>query len=224
LHARCFKRWDFFYINVWYLSHFRCAWEEMVAFLLRVQNLLSTRRYQWRRWLKFGTFCSIPGDFLSYFHWQKCSIGLCTHASVILTPPFDSRTQISVEQRRFGNRGTYSVVSLYQATVRDISVSGHYSRSTSFQSLCLWLPCSCCCHIFLLSQLTTLTIHNSLSLSLPAQDLLFSQIFPTIDSLPASWTDSTALWLVRFFWASRFFYFSVFFICLFCLVPCGRLS
>ena len=28
--------------------------------------------------------------------------------------------------------------------------------------------------------------HNSLSLSLPAQDLPFSQIFPTIDSLPAS--------------------------------------
>ena len=45
---------------------------------------------------------------------------------------------------------------------------------------------SCSCHIFLLSQLTTLAIHNSLSLSLPAQDLPFSQIFPTIDSLPAS--------------------------------------
>ena len=43
-----------------------------------------------------------------------------------------------------------------------------------------------CIHIFLLSQLTTLTIHTSLSLSLPAQDLPFSQIFPTIDSLPAS--------------------------------------
>ena len=31
-----------------------------------------------------------------------------------------------------------------------------------------------------------LGIHNSLSLSLPAQDLPFSQIFPTIDSLLAS--------------------------------------
>ena len=31
-----------------------------------------------------------------------------------------------------------------------------------------------------------LTIHNSLSLSLPPQDLPLSQIFPTIDSLPAS--------------------------------------
>ena len=37
--------------------------------------------------------------------------------------------------------------------------------------------CSCSCHIFLLSQLTTLA---------PAQDLPFSQIFPTIVSLPAS--------------------------------------
>ena len=34
------------------------------------------------------------------------------------------------------------------------------------------------CHIFLLSQLTTLTIHNSLSLSLPAQDLPFHKSFP----------------------------------------------
>jgi len=32
-------------------------------------------------------------------------------------------------------------------------------------------------------RLTTLTIHNSISLSLPAQNLPLSQIFPTIDSL-----------------------------------------
>ena len=41
-------------------------------------------------------------------------------------------------------------------------------------------------HIFLLSQLTTLTVHKSLSLSLPAQDLPFTQILPTIGSLPSS--------------------------------------
>jgi len=41
-------------------------------------------------------------------------------------------------------------------------------------------------HIFLLSQLTTLTVRKSLYLSLPAQDRPFSQIFPTIDSLPSS--------------------------------------
>jgi len=41
-------------------------------------------------------------------------------------------------------------------------------------------------HIFLLSQLTTLTIQNSVPLSLLAQDLPFSQIFPTIVSLLAS--------------------------------------
>ena len=50
----------------------------------------------------------------------------------------------------------------------------------------LSVSCSCSCHIFLFSQLSTLTIRNSLSLSLPAQDLPFSQMFPTIDSLPAS--------------------------------------
>jgi len=32
----------------------------------------------------------------------------------------------------------------------------------------------------------TLAVHNSLPLSLPAQDLPLSQIFPTTDSLPAS--------------------------------------
>jgi len=64
----------------------------------------------------------------------------------------------------------------------------------------LWPPCSCS----IPCQLTILTIHNSLSLSRPAQDLPLTQILPTIDSLPGLRTDSTALWLDRFFWASRF--------------------
>jgi len=51
--------------------------------------------------------------------------------------------------------------------------TSYISPSTSFQSPCHWLACSCSCHIFLLSQLATLTIRNSLSLSLPAQDLPF---------------------------------------------------
>jgi len=74
-------------------------------------------------------------------------------------------------------------------------------RSFRYASPCLWnqLPsslhqphlslcpaCSCSYHISSLCQLTTLTIHNSLFLSLPPQDLPLSQIFPTIDSLPAS--------------------------------------
>ena len=72
------------------------------------------------------------------------------------------------------------------------------------------------CHIFLLSQLTTFTIHNSLSLSLPAQDLPFSQIFPTIDSLPASGlTPGLYDWSVS---SEHFGVFLVFFISLFC---CG---
>jgi len=48
------------------------------------------------------------------------------------------------------------------------------------------LACSCSYHVFSLCQLSTLTIHNSLSLSLPSQGLHLSQMFPTIDSLPAS--------------------------------------
>ena len=48
-------------------------------------------------------------------------------------------------------------------------------------------------------QLNTLTIHNSLSLSLPAQDLPLSQIFPAIDSLPASVLTSRTALLDRFF-------------------------
>jgi len=52
--------------------------------------------------------------------------------------------------------------------------------------LCLCPACSCSYHIFSLCQLNTLTIHNSLSLSLQAQDLPLSEIFPTIDSFPAS--------------------------------------
>jgi len=39
------------------------------------------------------------------------------------------------------------------------------------------------------------TITNSLSLSLPAQNLPLSQTFPTIDSLPASGLTPWTLWL-----------------------------
>ena len=78
-------------------------------------------------------------------------------------------------------------------------------------------------HFFSLCQLTTLTIHNFLSLSLQAQDLPLPQIFPLIDSLPASRLTPRTSRLDRFFWASPFYVLS-FFIILFCLVPCGRLS
>jgi len=54
-------------------------------------------------------------------------------------------------------------------------------------------------HIYSLCQLTTLTIHNSLSLSLQAQDLSLSQIFPTTDSLPATGLTPRTLLLDHFF-------------------------
>ena len=91
------------------------------------------------------------------------------------------------------------------------------------QPLCLCPSCSCSYHFFSLCQLTTLTIHNSLSLSLPAQDLSLSQIFSPKYSLPASGLTPRTSRLDRFFWASPIYVFS-FFIILFCLVPCGRLS
>jgi len=52
----------------------------------------------------------------------------------------------------------------------------------------------------------------------------FSQIFPTIDSLPASGLTPRTSRPDRFFWASPFYVCFSFFIILFCLVPCGRLS
>ena len=56
--------------------------------------------------------------------------------------------------------------------------TSQFSPSTSFQPLCLCPSCSCSYHFFSSCQLTTLTIHNSISLSLPAQDLPLPQIFP----------------------------------------------
>ena len=56
------------------------------------------------------------------------------------------------------------------------------------------------------SQLTTLTNHNSLSLSLPPQNLPLSQIFPIIDSLLASGLAPGTSWLERFFYAPRFLF------------------
>jgi len=72
----------------------------------------------------------------------------------------------------------------------------YFSPSASFQPLCLCPACSCSYHIFSLCQLTTLTIHNSLSFS-PGSRPIFSQIFPTIDYLPASGlTPRTLSWTV----------------------------
>jgi len=51
-----------------------------------------------------------------------------------------------------------------------------------------------------------------------------SQIFPTIDSLPASVLTPRTSRPDRFFWASPFYVCFSFFIIIFCLVLCGRLS
>jgi len=101
--------------------------------------------------------------------------------------------------------------------------TSQFFPSASFHPLRLCPARSCSYHIFSLCQLTTLTIHNSRSLSLPPQNLPLSQIFPTVDSLPASGLTQRTSRPDRFFWASPFFVFSLFIILL-CLVPCGRLS
>ena len=117
----------------------------------------------------------------------------------------------SLSCRLSNQSNSFSLASFFSCFAYPHHVSGINFLILSvnlFQSLCLWLPCWCSCHIFLLSQLTTLIIHNSLSLSLPAQDLPF---FTNLSHhrLPSGLrTDSTALWLVRFFLASRFFIFS----------------
>jgi len=69
-----------------------------------------------------------------------------------------------------------------------------------------------------LCQLTSLTIHNSLYLSLPAQDLPLSQTF-----WPQDWLHGLYYW--PFVLTISVFVFSFFItLSLFGLVPCGRLS
>jgi len=94
--------------------------------------------------------------------------------------------------------------------------------SVNLIPLPLRLACSCSYHIFSVCQLTTLTIHNSRSLSLPPEDLPLSQIFPTIDFLQASGLAPRTLWLDHFFWACWVVVFSL--LLLFFWVLCGRLS
>jgi len=101
------------------------------------------------------------------------------------------------------------------------------SMATSFQSLCLWLACSHFYLIFSHCQLTTLTIRNSLFLSLPAQDLLlfFHKSFPPNTLFrPQNWLHGLYDWTVSS--EHLGFWFLVFFSTLLkvCLVPCGRLS
>ena len=99
------------------------------------------------------------------------------------------------ELRRRSNTRRSSLVTLARPpTSSSLRIT---DRCFRYVSRCLWnqLPSSlrqpysspsvsvhAPAHIFLLSQLTTLTIHNSVSLSLPAQDIPLSQIFPSIDS------------------------------------------
>jgi len=73
----------------------------------------------------------------------------------------------------------------------------------TFQFLCLWLACCCSCHVSFCINTPLLTIHISLTLSLPAQNLPLLQTFPTADFLPASFLVlcGRLSWLFVRFWA-----------------------
>jgi len=76
------------------------------------------------------------------------------------------------------------------------------ANSGSFRAHCVKVHVRCLISwwvVVSLCQLTSLTIHNSLSLSLPTQDLPHSQTF-------WSRTDSTDFITDRLFWASRFLF------------------
>jgi len=70
-------------------------------------------------------------------------------------------------------------------------------------SLSLWLifPCS---YYISLCRFISLTVHDSLTLSLPTQNLPLSQLFPVINSLPAPELTLQTSWVDRFFRAPRF--------------------
>ena len=82
------------------------------------------------------------------------------------------------------------------------------------------------CLFLLLPHLLTLSTHSSPTTTpflfpsrFKCQNLPLSQIFRTIDSLPASGLTPRTLWQDRF-WASRFLFFFSLLLCF--LVPCGR--
>jgi len=129
---------------------------------------------------------------LHSLHWLKITERIeykllsLTYKVLTTTQPPYLHNLISVQPPR-NTRSSYHVTLARPPTSSSLRIT---DRSFRYASLSLWnqlpnslrqpysspsvqLPCSCSCHIFLLSQLTTLTIHNSLSLSLPAQDLPF---------------------------------------------------
>jgi len=98
------------------------------------------------------------------------------------------------------------VFTIHLCTVyRSVSDVPVYAPTTSFHSInSLFSP-----------SITPSLLHSRLN------TYLFHKSFPP--STPSGLTPRT-LWRRRFFWASRLFVFLCFFVTLFWLVPCGRLS
>jgi len=102
-----------------------------------------------------------------------------------------------------------------------LEATSQFSPSTSFQSLCVWLACSCSYHSFSLCQLTTLTIHPSLSFNPGSKPTSFTNLSHHRLSSGLR-TDSTDFIIDRFFWAPRFLFLVFFSFLFFHLVPCRK--
>jgi len=105
-------------------------------------------------------------------------------------------------------RSTTNILATYNWSL----LSVHLALSLEYNFLVLSInlmpaPLSLSCLFMLLPHLLTLSTHYlHPTLSLPAQYLPFSQIFPTIDSLPASQLIPQTLRLDCFFWAFPFLF------------------
>jgi len=186
--------------------------------------------------------CCHITSILHSLHWLKITECIeykllsLTYKVLTTTQPPYLHNLISVQPPR-NTRSSYHVTLTQPPTSSSLRIT---DRSFRYASPCLWnqLPSSLRLPHFSPS-VSDFPVHPPAtsfhSVNFPISPSITPSLFhsrsrPTFSTnlsphrLPSGLrTDSTALWLVRFFWASRFL-FLFFFISLFCLVPCGRLS
>jgi len=105
--------------------------------------------------------------------------------------------------RSFNNSACKTIVNL--CFTLSVESTACFSPSTSSESLCLWLTCSCTYHIIFLCCLTTLVIHVSFTLGL--KPTCFTSLSHHSLSFSLK-TTSTDCYPECFIWATRFFGFS----------------
>jgi len=154
--------------------------------------------------------------------WIDLSWRIWTHSQQEQAPATDTEKQYTTTHRPHHTTGKARRIGLYDiwlqydtvATMSYVQLSGGLIIKYFIPPYRVW---SCWGAD---SSADGLAIHNSISLSLSAQDQPLAQIFSIIDSLK---TDSTDFMTGPFLLSISVFVFS-FFITLSCLVPCGRLS